>query len=143
MIVIDSNIFIAASLPNEPLNSEARAALSKWEAQDTQLIAPRLFRSELTTVVRKSVYQKRIDHHTGKVLLGVMIKSDVQLFEDRRLLLRAYDIAEKFNLPRTYDSQYLALAERYECEFWTTDRRLFNAISARFETIRWLGDFTP
>jgi len=40
----------------------------------------------------------------------------------------------------THDSQYLALAERLECEFWTADERLFNAIVRDFSWIRWLGN---
>jgi hypothetical protein len=34
----------------------------------------------------------------------------------------------QFSLPATYDAHYLALAERENCEFWTADTRLFNAI---------------
>ena len=59
------------------------------------------------------------------------------------LLAQAYEVATRFNLPRTYDAEYLALAERLNCEFWTADEVLVNSVQAKFPNIRWLGNFTP
>ncbi|MCK6580979.1 MAG: hypothetical protein L6Q98_23040 [Anaerolineae bacterium] len=53
----------------------------------------------------------------------------------------AYDFAHRFNRPRAYDSQYVALAERLDCAFWTADEVLVSSIQARFSRIRWLGGF--
>ncbi|MBL8156360.1 MAG: type II toxin-antitoxin system VapC family toxin [Anaerolineae bacterium] len=53
---------------------------------------------------------------------------------------RAYELATEYNHPTAYDAQYLAVAERYQCDFWTADERLFNAVSGRFPSIYWLGD---
>ena len=56
------------------------------------------------------------------------------------LLRRGYELAEKYNRPTAYDAQYMALAERLACNFWTNDKRLYNAVSGTFGRIRWLGD---
>jgi len=66
----------------------------------------------------------------------------VTLHFDDALLKRGYVLAEEFNRPTAYDAQYLALAERLACEFWTADERLFNAVTARFASIRWLGNWS-
>jgi len=58
---------------------------------------------------------------------------------DNGLLRRAYEIATLLELPTAYDAQYLAVAERYECEFWMADERLHNAVSSRFPSVQWLG----
>jgi predicted nucleic acid-binding protein len=48
-------------------------------------------------------------------------------------------LATRFNRPATYDAHYLALAEMMDCEFWTADERLFNAVRDELSWARWLG----
>lgn len=67
--------------------------------------------------------------------------SPVTLHEDDELLLEAFRIANTFSQPRTYDSQYLALAKRLDCLFWTLDETLYNAIHRQYKQIEWLGNF--
>jgi predicted nucleic acid-binding protein len=55
--VVDANILIAFALADEPLFSQATLLLSHWQSTKEPLVAPRLFRSEITAVVRKVVYQ--------------------------------------------------------------------------------------
>lgn len=141
-VVVDANILIIYGLSDEPLQPLAKARLAMWHNNGTALAAPRLFRSEITAVVRKAVYQTRISHDDGREVLEKLLAYPIALHEDDTLLLAAYELAEKFNRPRAYDAQYLALAQRLSCEFWTADERLFNAITGHFANIRWLGNWT-
>lgn len=142
-VVVDSNILIAFALTDELLHSQADRILSQWQTTETPLAAPRLFRSELTAVVRKAVYQKRISFEQGRLLLPKLLAYPIAFFEDDALLEAAYDLAHQFNRPRAYDSQYMALAQRLDCDFWTADEVLVNSTQVRFKRIRWLGDFQP
>lgn len=72
----------------------------------------------------------------------VALAYPVQLYFDNELLKRAYDLAEQLNRPAAYDAQYLALAERLGCDFWTADEKLFNAVGASLTWVRWLGAFS-
>ena len=54
----------------------------------------------------------------------------LRFFGDAELHRQALKIAQRYNLPATYDAHYLALAERLGIEFWTADRRLFNAVQS-------------
>ncbi|MBN1285209.1 MAG: type II toxin-antitoxin system VapC family toxin [Anaerolineae bacterium] len=65
----------------------------------------------------------------------------VHLLMDDDLLRRAYDLATRFNRPTAYDAQYLAVAERLACEFWTADDRLFHAVAGELPWVRRLSDF--
>jgi predicted nucleic acid-binding protein len=65
----------------------------------------------------------------------------VEFHEDDALLKEAYELAIRFNRPRAYDTQYMALAQRLNCEFWTADERLVNSTQTQFSQIRWLGDW--
>ncbi|NJL54766.1 type II toxin-antitoxin system VapC family toxin [bacterium] len=142
-VVVDANILVAYGLSDEPLHTQANDLLASWQGSETPLAAPQLFRSEITAVVRKAVFQKRIRHEQGRKLLAQLLAYPVNFHEDDALLKTSYELAEQFNRPRAYDAQYLALAQRLSSEFWTADERLFNAIQANFPTIRWLGSWQP
>ena len=73
-------------------------------------------------------------------MLAQLLAYPVTFYEDDALLMVAYELANRFNRPRAYDAQYLALATRLSCEFWTADERLVNAIKDQFTGIRWLGN---
>lgn len=140
-VVVDANILIAFGLADEPLHSQANQLLSTWMIRGEQLTAPQLFRSEITAVVRKAVYQTRLTPEQGRLMLAQLLVYPVTFYEDDILLKEAYELAVRFNRPRAYDTQYMALADRLQCEFWTADERLLNSTSGQFGAIRWLGDW--
>ena len=74
-------------------------------------------------------------------MLVRLLAYPVDFHEDDALLKEAYELAGEFNRPRAYDAQYLALAKRLSCEFWTADERLFNAVKDKFPYIHWLGNW--
>jgi predicted nucleic acid-binding protein len=141
-VVVDANILIASGLADEPLHTQANQILSAWYTTKEPLTAPRLFRSEITAVVRKAVYQQRITPEQGRVMLARLLVYPVEFHEDTDLLKEAYELAVRFNRPRAYETQYLALAERLGCEFWTADERLVNSTQGQFSRIRWLGNWS-
>src|SRR5258708_23556676 len=140
-VVIDANILIAYELADEPLNAQANLILSAWQVREEKLPGPRLFRSEITAVFRKAVYQQRLNAEQGRVMLSRLLAYPVEFHEDDDLLKEAYELAVRFNRPRAYDSQFMALAERLNCEFWTADERLVNSTQGQFGHIRWLGNW--
>ena len=54
--------------------------------------------------------------------------------------LRALEIMQRFALPSAYDAHYLALAEARQCECWTADERLWNAVRNALSWVRWIGE---
>jgi predicted nucleic acid-binding protein len=140
-VVVDANILIAFALLDEPLHTQANQILAVWQKTNEALIAPQLFRSEITAVVRKTVYQQRITVEQGRGILSDLLTYKLDFYEDDDLLREAYELAVRFNRPRAYDSQYMALAQRFNCEFWTSDERLVNSVYPQFQLIRWLGSW--
>lgn len=133
LVVVDAGILIAAVYP-ETFTSQAKTLLKHLRKSQTALYAPTLMRYELIAVARKAVYQARITAEEGRIARDQLLSYPVTLYMDD-----GYELAEEFNRPTAYDAQYLALAERLGCEFWTTDERMFNAVNAKFTNIRWLG----
>ncbi len=141
-LVLDSGILIARLIP-EAISKKAVAFLDQLEQRQIQIVAPMLFRYEMVAVTRKALYQKRIDPQKALVSLDLALSYPIDYVIDEALLRRAYELATLHNRPTAYDSQYLAVAERYQCEFWTADERFYNAITASWSQIRWLGNWTP
>lgn len=141
-VVLDSSIFIA-SVYVEKLTTEAKGLLVWLKDTLTILNAPTLLRYELIAVSRKAVYQARVTPEQGLIARDQLLSYPVMLHFDDSLLKRGYELAAEFNRPTAYDAQYLALAERLSCDFWTADERMFNAVNGKVSTIRWLGNWQP
>ncbi|MBX3065643.1 MAG: type II toxin-antitoxin system VapC family toxin [Anaerolineae bacterium] len=100
-----------------------------------------LFRYELIAVLRKSVYRRRLTTEEAREKLKEATLLRVVTFINDTFLQRAYQLAEQFNRPSSYDAQYLAVAEQLGCEFWTADEKLYNAVSESLSWVKWLGNF--
>jgi predicted nucleic acid-binding protein len=136
--ILDSGVFVAAAF-SEPHTPQAVALLKRVEHESGTMHAPALLYYEIASVIRMAVYSRRLSPSQGIAIRKEMLDKPVALHFDRGLVERAYDLAQAYGLSRTYDAQYLALAERLGCEFWTGDERLFNSVRTGFPLIRWLG----
>jgi predicted nucleic acid-binding protein len=139
VVVCDSSILIATVL-DEKISDNVKAILNHWTHQSFQLAAPLLFRYEIIAVTRKAVHQKRIQPERGFAIRDDLLAYPVELYFDDALLKRAYELAGQFNRPTAYDTQYLAVAERLNCAFWTADERLFNAVREGLSWVHWVGN---
>src|SRR5258708_1171897 len=139
MVIVDSGIVLATYLM-EPHSEKAKALIQSWQEQGTTLAAPALFRYEVIAVMRRAIFQKRLTAEEASEGCDEILSTPIQFYIDNELLKRAFEIASHFNRPTAYDSQYLAVAERSESEFWTADERLFNAVKNELNWVRWLGN---
>jgi predicted nucleic acid-binding protein len=136
-IVIDSGVFIATALP-ETLSEKAAKFLAQLNPQ-TSIAAPVLFQYEIVAALRKHVYRGTLMAADAQRSRDRLLSVPAVLMYDEGLVKRAYDLAEQLNRPTAYDAQYLALAERLRCEFWTADEKLFNAVQSALPWVQWLG----
>ena len=141
-VVVDSGLYLSVAL-NEPLATATKAFLDSLVSDQIRIGAPFLFRYELIAVIRKHIYRGSITLEDGRLLAQGLLRAPVEIFTAEVLLPRALELANQFNRPTAYDSVYLALAERLECEFWTADSKLFNAVNARLTRVKWIGNYTP
>lgn len=141
-MVVDSGLLIASVMIDEPLTKLAKQRLAVWERERTHLNAPVFIRCEVVSFIRKAVYQKRLDEADANFPLQVLINYPLDLHMDAALLARVYQLASGFGMVRAYDAQYLALAERLDCEFWTIDEKLVNTVNAALPWVKFLGSWT-
>ena len=139
VVVVDAS-FAFKWVVDEEYAFEARSVLSQWRVTDTQILAPSLFLYEITNALygrarRGELTSDEIAARFSQLQrVGVQISS---LSEDAHI--RAMELALRFGIRATYDAHYLALAERENCELWTADERLWNAVRPTVDWVRWIG----
>lgn len=139
-VVLDSGILLG-TVQTEAYTEQAKALITYLAQAQSQMVAPVLLRYELVAVARKWVYRNLTTPDAAARALNTLLHYPVTLHFDEALLKRGYELATEYNRPTAYDAQYLAVAERYECDFWTADERLFNSVDGKFPRIHWIGSW--
>ena len=65
----------------------------------------------------------------------------IEIYNPAWLHRQALILADAFGLPAAYDAHYLALAEHFECELWTADRRLLRAVGSGPPFVRPIAEY--
>ena len=138
MIVVDASIAVKRFV-RESDSDLARATWRDWTLRGEVLHAPALFQAETLSVVRRSVMRGVLSPEDGEDAFAVLQSMEVEILEPTGLYAQAWTIAREFGRPVIYDSCYVALARILECELWTADRRLYNAVNHRLPWVRLLG----
>ncbi|HLH60179.1 MAG TPA: type II toxin-antitoxin system VapC family toxin [Ktedonobacteraceae bacterium] len=141
-VVVDTSVVLKWIL-KEPDSDKALALLTHWSNEQVEMLAPALLAYEAANIlyqdVRKGKYTIEI---ARKSLRDVVMTGIVFDFSaDLALSMHAVEFAHRFSLPASYDSHFLALAEREECELWTADSRLKRAIKGQLDWIHTLDDY--
>jgi len=138
-VCIDASLALTWLLPADQ-NEAANALRREWDKEGMELITTPLFHAEVTSVLREHVYFRRLLPEEGEEAFSIYLDIGVRSIDDPEVQKKAWELAKKFNLPRTYDMQYLAVAELENCELWTSDKRLANSLQGRVKRIRWVGE---
>ena len=126
LLIIDASAAVKAVLPN-PLQAHCLALVQTFV--DVQPAAPALWAYETTSAIAKAVHFGEITEKEAHQILQKLNSMGVRLFiADTEQNLAAYEWTLRLKRASAYDSYYLVLAQALECEFWTADKRLFNAL---------------
>ena len=140
--VIDASIAIKAIMPN-PLQGHCRALVQTFA--DVQPVAPALWVYETTSAISKAVHFEQLTENEGRRALEQVDALGVQLFvsdlEQNRI---AFGWTLELRRGSAYDSFYLVLAQALDCDFWTADKKLFNALTdTQLNWLHWIEELTP
>ncbi|MFC1977744.1 type II toxin-antitoxin system VapC family toxin [Chloroflexota bacterium] len=139
-VCVDASLAILWLIPTQqdPL---AESLLQSWDQAGTEFIGPPLFDAEVTSTIRRHVYFKKLLPAQGEKAFLFYRELGVKIVSPPELPRVAWELAKEYHQPRTYDMQYLAVAELEDCELWTADSRLANSLKGKAKRIRWLGDY--
>ncbi len=125
-VVIGASVAVKAILPN-PLQQLCLGLIQRFT--DIQPVAPALWAYETSSAISKTVHFGEITELEGKEALEKLDALGVRLFvPDAEQNQAAFDWTLRLKRASAYDSYYLVLAHAMECDFWTADKRLFNAL---------------
>lgn len=142
-VVVDANIVLKWVL-DEDDSSNAIALLAEWKRDKITVIAPSLLIYEASNILHREMRAKKISNDTTQSGINMILRTVVLVSSNEpTLYLRAIALSERFGLPAAYDTQYLSLAEREECELWTADTKMRRAVQSEFEWVKSLGDYHP
>lgn len=138
VVVVDASLALKWVL-QEQHTTEAISLLRTWAAGQTHPIAPSWFACEVANVLYQRVRRGQLSIPDAQTALGTVLGGMTVRDHEPAVALRALEMADMLGQPATYDSQYLALAERESCELWTADQRFWAAASTRFPYVHWVG----
>lgn len=132
-LVVDSSVVVKWFVA-EVLTTEARKIYSEYQSGNVRLLAPDLIYAEVGNITwRKQMYEGMSAQDAQLVLadfqaVGIEVTSAADLLPD------AYQIAIAHGRS-IYDSLYIALSLREQCQFVTADNKLVNAVRAVYSNI--------
>lgn len=135
IICIDAS-FIVRLLTSQPVATPFLGLWNQWQNLGYRIVAPTLIRYEVSNAFHRSALAGQIPPEEASEALEDALNLNIILYSDAELHCQALNIATQLKLPATYDAHYLALAQQLGCEFWTADKRLFNAVQA---TLSWVN----
>lgn len=113
-LVVDASVVIAVSVD--------AAGIGPLQAHE--LIAPPIMQSEALSGLHEMRYRGEISDSLALKALGRLSHLPVAVIQDIDLWSRAWQVSELLGWAKTYDAEYVALAQLTECPLLTIDARL-------------------
>jgi len=141
-VVVDASIAIKWVL-QEPDSDVAHALLTEWIEEGTAILAPALLAYEITNSLYRKSLKGEISLDKARLGIRKILSTglEVDFTEDPSFNIKAMELANQFNLSATYDTHYLALAEREGCELWTADTKMGRVVRGKLDWVHWLEEY--
>mgnify|MGYP001579870939 CR=1 FL=1 len=139
-ICVDASVAAKWVLPEDYSKEAVELYLHSVE-QGVAVVAPPHLRIEVVNVIRRQVVLRSITYTQARDLLRTFLRYSVSFLAQPSLYEQALDLAETYNRPTVYDTQYVALASIMGCDLWTADERLVNALGGSLPFVKLIRDY--
>ena len=138
-VVVDASLAIKWVV-DEPYSREAERLLEKWKDEDVRTVAPGLLPYEVANALYKRVLQGEISADDARKGVEAIHEAGPVLLDHTSVHGEAIRLARELGRRTSYDTHYLALARKENCECWTADRRFWEAAKDQHPQLRWVGE---
>lgn len=138
-VVVDASVAIKWLNPHESLADKAHLIRDDYEQGRISLLVPSFWEYEVVNGINKAVARGHLSEEEGHEAVALVLA----LHAEKAFLPSAqesYQLARKYQRS-VYDSWYVHLAETMDCEFWTADQKLYNALKNLAPWVKWLADY--
>lgn len=139
-LLVDCSVVVKWKIPAEDHAAVADDLLQDWEQGAVEVCAPFLLQAEVMSAFLRAQRRNRVSASEAREGIRDLLALPFALFDVASVVDYAFTIAQRFQ-QRAYDCLYVALAERQGVEFWTADRRLYNALHTHYAFVQWIGDY--
>lgn len=134
MPVVDASVVVDWVAPGADPELPALVALERLVADGSELLAPRLLMEEVSNALLTGVRRGRWGGAVADKAHDLLRRLPVRLVDEPGDLLRAWDLARRYDNHPVYDLVYVALAERRGMQLITAD----SALCLRLAGLGWL-----
>jgi predicted nucleic acid-binding protein len=142
IVVVDASLALKWVLIEQDSDA-ALTLLAQWLNEGQKPIAPALFTYETTNIIYRQVVTGKLTYDEATQGLAKLFSIGIflKLAPHKKISTQAMEFAHQFGLPVAYDAHYLALAQHESCDYWTADKRLWNAVKGKLSWVKWFGDY--
>ena len=134
-LCIDASIFVRC-LTRESGNDRALTWLRSRIREE--LVAPPFLPFEFGSALLRKLSGGEMTLAECQEALSLFEKLGIRYDQDPHIMRRAFELSFALAQPTVYDTSYLAVAEKHECELWTLDRRFASIASKDHPCVRLL-----
>ena len=124
-LVVDANVVVQAALES--------AGLGRIAAYE--LIAPPIMPSEAVSTLHEMRFRREISAELARIALDRLAGFAYEVRRPPELAPVAWRIADSLGWAKTYDAEYVALAQLVECRLVTLDARLARGAGRLVEVV--------
>jgi predicted nucleic acid-binding protein len=138
--LVDCSVVVKWKIPAEDHAAVAEELFQDWEHGAVEVCAPFLLQAEVMSAFLRAHRRNRMSADEAREATRDLLALPFTLFDVAPVVDHAFTIAQRFQ-QRAYDCLYVALAEQQGVEFWTGDRRLYNALHTHHVFVQQIGDY--
>jgi predicted nucleic acid-binding protein len=118
-LVVDASVAVAA----------CHTPVGFARFRDHELVAPPLMVTEASSVLHEMAWRGDITKPRAKTMLSRLLDAPVEVRAPKDLIKAAWKVADEFGWAKTYDAQYVALAQLTDCRLLTIDERMLRGVA--------------
>jgi predicted nucleic acid-binding protein len=149
-IVTDADLWLNLVLPAHPSHDDARQLVADCLASGVNMIAPAWWQAEADSALRGMVKGGLLTSEAAREAQRLLDAAPVIVVYEAAMRTLARQVADAAIRHDVYDATYAALAVARRCDFWTADRRFFNAMQNEARGVypvrlvdSYAGDYAP
>jgi predicted nucleic acid-binding protein len=119
MLVVDASVAVAA----------CHTPVGFANLRGHELVAPELMLVEASSVLHEMAWRGEITKPRAGTMLARLLKAPVQIQRSDGLIQAAWRVADELGWAKTYDAQYVALAQMLDCRLVSIDERLLRGVA--------------